>query len=236
MRVTFLAHSGFLVELEHVLLLFDWYRVDLPPLPDKPLLIFASHRHDDHFRPEIFSLAEGRPNTRILLGKGIRLSPHTCEKWGVPLKWAEESTVLRGGDCVTPLPDVTVEALPSTDIGVAFVVTAEGRTIYHAGDLNWWHWKDSDAAWNRNMEVNFKRYLAPLAGRRIDLAFAPLDPRLEDAIDWGFRYLLDTADVQRLLPMHQCEDFAATTRFLAAHPEYADRVVPVTENGQRWSF
>lgn len=236
MHVTFLAHSGFLVELEHVLLLFDWQTGTLPPLPDKPLLVFASHRHDDHFHPGIFFLAVGRPETRFLLGKGIRLSPHNCEKWDISPERAAQCTVLRGGECITPRVGVTVEALPSTDIGVAFVVTAEGKTIYHAGDLNWWHWEENGKAWNGNMAANFKRFLAPLQGRHIDLAFAPLDPRLGDAYDWGFRYLLDTAEIRRILPMHQWGDFAATERFLTAHPEYSDRVVPVTENGQRWTF
>ena len=39
MRVTFLAHSGFFLELETASLLFDWWKGELPPLPaDRPLL------------------------------------------------------------------------------------------------------------------------------------------------------------------------------------------------------
>ena len=73
MKVTYLGHSGFLAELETVSLLFDWWKGDLPPLPaDKPLAVFASHRHGDHFDPKIFSL-DGE-QTRFLLGKGIRLT------------------------------------------------------------------------------------------------------------------------------------------------------------------
>ena len=48
MRVTFLAHDGFFIELDQVCLLFDWWKGVLPPLPDKPLLVFVSHRHEDH--------------------------------------------------------------------------------------------------------------------------------------------------------------------------------------------
>ena len=51
MHVTFLDHSGFLVELPGLTLLFDWWQGDLPPLPSDPLLVFASHRHPDHFDP-----------------------------------------------------------------------------------------------------------------------------------------------------------------------------------------
>jgi hypothetical protein len=53
------------------------------------------------------------------------------------------------------------------------------------------------------MEVDFKRDLEPLRGRRIDLAMAPLDPRLGAAEGWGLEYLLKTALVRRVLPMHQ---------------------------------
>ena len=56
-RVTFLDHSGFLVELPNVTLLFDWWKGELPALrPGVPLLVFSSHRHEDHFKPEIFAL------------------------------------------------------------------------------------------------------------------------------------------------------------------------------------
>ena len=56
MTVTFLAHSGFLVEWEHFYTLFDFYKGELPELnKTKPLLIFASHRHEDHFDPRIFT-------------------------------------------------------------------------------------------------------------------------------------------------------------------------------------
>ena len=74
MRVTYLAHSGFLVELPSVTLLFDWWKGDLPPLPSGPLLVFASHRHPDHFNPRIFALDDGQRDVRFLLGKGIHLT------------------------------------------------------------------------------------------------------------------------------------------------------------------
>lgn len=237
MRVTFLDHSGFAVELEHVCLLFDWWKGELPPLPaDKPLLIFASHRHEDHFNPAVFSLDDGSRTVRFLLGHDIRLTERNLARWRVPAEAAEKCLSLGGNDRAEPLPGIAVETLPSTDEGVAFVVTAEGRTIYHAGDLHWWHWEGEDKAWNRNMEVNFKRYLAPLEGRALDLAMVPLDPRLEGAADWGLVYFLEHTDSRRVLPMHQWGDFALTGRFLARHPQWADRVVPITAEGQQFTF
>ena len=78
-HVTFLAHSGFLAELPGLSLLFDWQGGALPSLPAKPLLVFVSHRHEDHFSPEVFRLDDGSREVRFLLGKDIKLNPHRVE-------------------------------------------------------------------------------------------------------------------------------------------------------------
>lgn len=233
MRVTFLAHSGFFLELETASLLFDWWKGDLPPLPaDRPLLVFASHRHEDHFNPAIFSLAEGGRDVRFLLGKDIRLTERNRTRWDLSDDAAARCLALGGGETVSPIPGVTVETLPSTDEGVAFLVSLEGKTIFHAGDLNWWHWEGEDKAWNRNMEINFKRYCEPLRGRHIDLAMFPIDPRLGEDGFRGARYFLELTDTACLLPMHQWEQFSFTQDFLAACPAFAGQVRMVERNGQ----
>ena len=50
MKITYIHHSSFMAELEHTALLFDYFEGDIPEIPeDKPLFVFASHRHGDHF-------------------------------------------------------------------------------------------------------------------------------------------------------------------------------------------
>ena len=60
--IDYIGHSGFLVETETSLMLFDYYRGDLSVLDakpaDKPLFVFASHAHGDHYNPAILKLAE----------------------------------------------------------------------------------------------------------------------------------------------------------------------------------
>jgi len=234
-RVTFLQHSGFLAETPDAALLFDWWKGTLPELPSVPLVCFASHVHPDHFDPRIFALDDGKRDVTFVLSRDIRLTERNREKWGVSPAAAEKCRFLRGGETMS-LPGMTVEALHSTDAGVAFLVTAGGRTIYHAGDLNWWHWEGEDPGWNRNMECNFKRNIEPLRGRHIDVAFAPLDPRQGEAYDRGFRFLLELADIAHLFPMHQWGDFALTEKFRRAYPQWAERVVPVERPGQSWEL
>ena len=236
MRVTFLAHSGFLVELPSTLLLFDYLGAGLPALPDKPLLIFASHRHEDHFTPAIFPLDDGSRETRFLLGKDIKLSQRHLEQWGVSSETAGKCLCLGGNETASPLSGVTVETLPSTDEGVAFLVTCDGQTIFHAGDLNWWHWEGEPKDWNRNMEVNFKRYCEPLRNRFIDLALLPLDPRQERDGFRGAKHFLETADIRRFIPMHQWEKFAFTDDFLAQYPQFRSVTEKVYQNGQIFDF
>lgn len=234
-RVTFLEHSGFFVELESCCLLFDWWKGDLPALSGKPLFVLVSHRHPDHFDPQIFALDDGMRDVYFVLSKDIRLSDRNRTKWGISSETAGKC-VSMGARKTLSLPGLTVETLPSTDEGVAFLITCGDQTLYHAGDLNWWHWEGEDNSWNRNMEVNFKRDLSPLQGHHLDLAFAPLDPRLENAYDWGFRYLLELADVKHIFPMHQWGNFSSTARFCAAHPEFAQKVISVGTPGQHWEF
>lgn len=235
LRVVFLAHSGFLVELDHVCLLFDWWKGELPTLPEKPLLVFASHVHADHFDPHIFILGQ-RTNVQFLLGSDFRLTPKNLEKWQ-----ANESTAALCRRCgkqdrFSPLEGVTVETVPSTDQGVAFLVTADGHTIFHAGDLNWWHWEGETDAYNHNMAANFKRYVEPLRGRRIDLAMLPLDSRLGTAGFMGPKYFLELAEIQHFLPMHQWDNYRFTEEFLHLYPQFSSCTTPISRADQVFYF
>lgn len=232
MQAAFLDHSGFLVELDSAALLFDWWKGGLPAIkPGVPLYVFASHVHPDHFDPRIFTLDDGSREVRFILGHDIKLSSRNFSRWGVSPETAEKCRNLRGGETLE-LSGVSVEALPSTDEGEAFLVTVDGLTIFHAGDLNWWHWEGEDKGWNRNMEVNFKKYAEALRGRTIDLAMLPLDPRLGEAGFWGPAYFLETAEIRRFLPMHQWGEFDFARKFLEKHPAFTDCVLPVKEPGQ----
>lgn len=235
MRVTFIGHSGFLAETEDAALLFDWWKGPLPEIaPGLPLYVFASHRHEDHFNPKIFALDDGTREIAYILGHDIRLTPRNLDRWGISTQTAEKCYRLKGGQACK-LPHAGIEALNSTDEGAAFLVTSGDRTIFHAGDLNWWHWDGEDKSWNNNMAANFRKYTEPLRDRAIDLAMLPLDPRLKEWGYWGPEYFLELADIKKFLPMHQWNDFSFTEKFLETHPECGDRTIPVTKEGQTFT-
>ena len=59
LKITFIYHSGFAVETLDCTLLFDYYRGDIPEFAaEKPLYVFSSHQHADHFNFQIFDLAD----------------------------------------------------------------------------------------------------------------------------------------------------------------------------------
>lgn len=231
MKLTFLAHSGCLVELESLCLLFDWWKGELPPLPAKPLRVFVSHGHGDHFTPAVFALDDGTRDVQFFLGNDIRLSPSRREKLGLSDETAAKCVRLRGNERLE-LPGLVVETLPSTDEGVAFLVTAEGQTVFHAGDLNWWHWEGEPDPWNPDMARDFKAYAEPLRGRKIDLAMLPLDPRLGEDGFRGPDYFLQLAEIHRFFPMHLWRKFGFVEEFLARFPQYRERTLLPTADGQ----
>ena len=143
MKVTYVAHSGFLVEWEGFYTLFDFWQGELPPLErDKPLLVFASHSHEDHFDPRIFRLPREHPDTWFFLSHDVRLATRHWEKLGMTEELFARVTRLRADSVLATEAaggPLTIRAIQSTDAGVAFLLSAEGRLVYHAGDLNWWH-------------------------------------------------------------------------------------------------
>ena len=126
-KVTYLDHSGFLVELEDAYFLFDYYKGRLPQIDlEKKMFVFVSHVHHDHYRKDIFNLRKHFREIRYVLSSDIEIK---AEKDIVQMQPNEKKEVM----------GAEIRTLRSTDEGVAFVVHYAGKTIYHAGDLNWWH-------------------------------------------------------------------------------------------------
>ena len=230
MKITFLYHSSFLIELPQCALLFDWYGGEVPEYDrSKPLYVFASHHHGDHYAPEIFS-ALGMDNVWYVLANCIRLSAKRKAALGID---GDHVFRLAAGSTLD-LGELHIETLRSTDAGVAFWIETGGKTFFHAGDLQWWHWEEEPKKWNDDMERDFKKECAKVMGRQVDVAFLVLDPRQEDCYWWGFDWWMRTLDVKCAFPMHSWEDFWIIKK-LKEDPHsqpYRDRVTDIFYNGQ----
>lgn len=230
MKITFIFHSSFAVELEKSVLIFDYYGEGRLPIfsKEKQVYFLNSHGHHDHFNREILDLKKIYPQAEYILSRDIRVPG---EKQG---EWIH--SVRSGQDYV--FGEITVHTLRSTDQGVAFSVEAEGKALYHAGDLNWWHWEGEEKAWNNNMAANYKREMDKLAGHTFDAAFIPLDPRLDFAYYWGMKYFLEKAKAKAVFPMHCWEQYEVCREVLV-QPEMnglLENYHGVEYPGQEWDL
>lgn len=232
MKITHIYHSGFLLEFEHCVWLIDYYKGEIPAFNrEKKLFVFSSHVHQDHFNPEIFMLFREYTETEYILSRDISLKPNFRKKYGMDDAQFERTLSVKAGQEYL-LEDgcgetIRIRTLKSTDCGVAFILEYRGKRIYHAGDLHWWHWEGEDKQWNNNMAANFKRELEKLRGLHLDVACVPLDPRLEDAYWWGLDWLMKTADVDQVYPMHFGDQADVVQRFLLdpVSEGYRERII-----------
>ena len=219
MKVTYLYHSGFAIEDEQALYVFDYYKGELPVIAkEKQMYVFVSHRHKDHYNSEIFDWEKEHPN---ILSDDV-------EAESAPNRiFVKPEQKIRTGE-------LKVETLRSTDEGVAFLVTCKDKRIYHAGDLNWWHWEEESIDYNRQMRKDYQREIRKLVRKKIDLAFVVLDPRQGGAAFSGIDFFMRNVRVNHVFPMHMWRDYGLTDRLLTSEisASYRNRIHRVWEEGQ----
>jgi len=239
MKVTYIDHSGFLVEMENACFLFDYYKGQIPEIPqDKLLVVFASHKHPDHYNAEIFDLLKTHPKVYFILDKdcGVKWKIRECEKQGINLE-ERLMRVRKNKKMEILLPNETtlsLTTLRSTDIGVAFFFSYEGMNIYHAGDLNLWSWNGESENYNQEMEKNYRNEMEKIRGRYIDVAFIPLDPRQREHAFRGMELFLEYTNCEKVFPMHFWNKFSISRKFVEKHPEYTDKIMCIEKKGQNF--
>jgi L-ascorbate metabolism protein UlaG (beta-lactamase superfamily) len=210
-------HSGFSVQVGGTLLVFDYWEGEDRKLANvgritpqflrafEQIFVFVSHAHQDHLDPVVYMWKnEGLPITYIVSSDmpvgttGKRIAPGQEKQLN---------------------DNVSVKAFDSTDLGVSFLVTAYGVRIFHAGDLNLWHWRQESTL--REIEAAedaFYKATEPIRGEPIDVCMFPVDPRQGMMSDAGANHFILTMKPRVFIPMHFQErpevaiDFARRSR------------------------
>ena len=230
--ITHYYHSGFSVASEHTLAVFDYWRGERGELtPDKQLtpdqlkkydnvFVFISHEHIDHLDPVVFSWNETGNVSYIVSSdmpvgtRGKRMAP---------------------GDTIKFSDELTVTAFDSTDLGVSFLADFCGIRIFHAGDLNFWHWREESTMQEiEEADAEYRKAVQPISKEKIDVAFFPVDPRQGTMYEAGANYFILAVKPRILIPMHYFHrtdtavDYARTascrTTEVIALPGYGDRL------------
>jgi L-ascorbate metabolism protein UlaG (beta-lactamase superfamily) len=132
----------------------------------------------------------------------------------------------------TDIAGTRVAAFGSTDSGVSFLVNADGASIFHAGDFNFWHWREQSGEGEiAEAARDFKVILDTMRGKRVDIAFFPVDPRLGEGHDEGAMLYVEAVKPRYLIPMHWWGDAAAALAFSKKHMPHGVNALALTEPG-----
>lgn len=218
-KIQYLFHSGFRVEIKNRIFIFDYFQGNVY-LGDKDTIVFSSHCHPDHFNTQIFQWQDHNRNIKYILSHDISIEQNK-----------ENIFVMSPYDEIQ-LDDVIIKAFGSTDLGISFLIQFLGINLFHAGDLNWWYWYQDVPEEIKKAEVMFKEEIAKIKGESIDIAFFPVDPRLEHNYCVGADYFIQEIAPKVLIPMHFGDNVEVTNQYAERMKDSQTRVIRIAEKGQ----
>lgn len=237
-KINYLYNSGFTVETENYLLIFDYYK-DSTDNGDKSIsngaigeedlktqkkvIVFSSHSHFDHFNPIILKWKQIRPDIHYILSSDINIDKNDRDNYINMLSVYEDLHI----------DNLYVKAFSSNDIGISFLVKVDNITIFHSGDLNWWHWWDENEEFNSKMEKSFKSEIEKIKSNSIDIAFFPVDSRLKEYYFIGGEYFIKKINPNLFIPMHFREDFNVTKKFKEKIKAANTKIVNISKRGEQ---
>lgn len=218
MELTYIYHSGFVVESDRCVLIFDYWMDPanvierfVNPASHKHIYVFVSHFHRDHFNKEIFQWKDENTFSQFtyLLSRDI-LDRHLLDEHAADA-WLEKSDTWHDDN-------IRVTATGSNDSGVSWVVELDGKRIFHAGDLCNWYARfladdtpetiySSEIGIRVNPVEEERRFLNELddiskVNQSFDIAMVPVDGRIGNGYTLGARQFIGNFKVKLLVPMH----------------------------------
>ncbi len=240
MKVTYIYHSGFALEAEGFTLIIDYFK-DSGEQPAKgivhdyllhrpgKLYVLVSHFHPDHFNPEVLTWKHERPDIISIFSKDI-LKHRRAGK--------EDALYLPRFDTYRD-DTLYIKTYGSTDVGVSFYIEAEGKRIFHAGDLNNWHWNEESTP--RESAGYEKDYLHEIEAihkevSELDLVFFPVDPRLGKDYKKGAEQFVDRIKTDTFVAMHFDEAYDKANAFQTYAQSRGIRFIELTRKGESFTL
>ncbi len=246
--ISYLFHSGFALEYEDYFLIFDYYK---PPenIMDsgfnkkdlenglenyKHPFVFVSHGHYDHFNPNIFDWKSYNTNITYIVSNDVL---QTNDGMNIDDKHSDVRCFYMSAYEKMEMHGIDISTFGSTDIGVSFMVRVGGLVIFHAGDLNWWHWAEESTQQElEEEERRFKEEVAKIQDGNIDIMFFPVDPRLGEYYWMGGAYMLETLKPRLFVPMHFGDNPEITKDFSEKMKYINANIVVINHPGQSFEY
>ena len=191
MKVKYLYNSGFIIETDrHILVMDSMHKTNVENKNNKKEVYFATHSHMDHYNKFILE------KETVVLSDDIKVKEHERKNKIYFVKPYDKLKV----------DDIKIETFGSTDLGVSYLIEVDGKLIFHSGDLNWWHWENDDKETQENEAVAYEKEIYKLknvlGGKKLDLAFVPVDRRLGENSTLAINFFLKNIGAKEVFPMH----------------------------------
>ncbi len=241
MILDYIYHSGFAIEAGDVTVIIDYYKDSSDTQPNHGLVhdkllkkegriyVLSSHFHPDHFTREVLSWKDEHPDIKYIFSKDILKHKRATK---------EEAVYIDKGDTYQD-ECIHIEAFGSTDVGISFLIDLQGMRIFHAGDLNNWHWdEESTPEEIKKAEGDFLAEVAYLKQRapQIDLVLFPVDHRLGKNYMKGACQFVDRIKTHIFVPMHFSEDYEGGNAFREYAESKGCRFLSITHRGESFNI
>jgi len=176
------------------------------------LYVLVTHWHPDHFNREILKWKNTRPDIQYIFSKDILQKKLVSQDIG--------NFLIKGG--IWQDENIFIKAFGSTDIGISFLIETEGKKIFHAGDLNNWHWDEESTP--EEIQISEQHFLKELKTLQeenlcLDVTMFPVDCRLGKNYMRGAEQFVDLIHAGTFIPMH----FDKTYKEANAFCDYAEK-------------
>ncbi len=189
----------------------------------------STHSHHDHYNPEILSWQELRKDIVYVFSSDILENEKAQESDAFYLSKLQ----------IFQDRNIWIKAFGSTDVGGSFLIKAGDKQIFHAGDLNNWHWnEESTQAEVEEAQAYYLSELQLLANetKSLYLAMFPVDPRLGKDCILGATQFVETIKTELLSPMHFDEEYEKASAFKKVAEKYSCECICWKKKGEQISL
>ena len=222
MIITYVYHSCCAIEFDAFSVIIDYYQDAIKDgnqigwvhqhllKKQKPLYVLCTHSHKDHFNEEILSWDREKEDITYIFSKEVADTLQgTFSLKDEKIFYLDKLEEYKDDN-------LKITAFGSTDEGGSFYIEHNGAKIFHAGDLNNWHWNEE--ATKEETYVFENHYICEIEllsekVKEVDVAMFPLDPRLGKDFMRGGEQFVNKIKTKNFLPLHFGDKYELIQQF-----------------------
>ena len=219
MTVTYIYHSCCAIEFDSFSVIIDFYKdvfengkgwvADYLLKKEKPLYVLCTHSHHDHYNKDVLEWDNEKPYIKYIFSNEIRDALKDEILQDDKIHYLNKFESFKD-------ENISVKAFGSTDAGASFYIQNKETKIFHAGDLNNWHWNEEVSKEESLMYEN--QYICELELlseeiERVDIVMFPLDPRLGNDFMRGGKQFIKKVKTDNFLPLHFGDNYERVKEF-----------------------